>query len=229
MEVEQFEGESLQYLAIEPDSYDPDADYPMVVLLHGFGANMQDLAGLSPTISREGYIYACPNAPIEFQLGPGMAGYGWTTPRSARTEEEAMQAAGKLDIFFDEVMEQYRIKPGRVMLMGFSQGGGMTYRCGLPRPETFAGLAALSCGLPDAEALKARLPAQRTQPIFIAHGSLDEVAPLQRAQEARAFLEAEGYTPLYKEYPMAHEISQELLADLVPWTNKVLPPLVRVQ
>ena len=73
------------------------------------------------------------------------------------------------------------------------------------------------------------MPAQRTQPIFIAHGSLDEVAPLQRAQEARAFLEAEGYTPLYKEYPVAHEISQELLADLVPWTNKVLPPLVRVQ
>ena len=158
MEVKQFEGESLQYLAIEPDSYDPDADYPMVVLLHGFGANMQDLAGLSPTISREGYIYACPNAPIEFQLGPGMAGYGWTTPRSARTEEEAMQAAGKLDIFFDEVMEQYRIKPGRVMLMGFSQGGGMTYPlrpCPGQRPSP--AWRPLSRGLPDRRGVEGTL------------------------------------------------------------------------
>ena len=130
-----------------------------------------------------------------------------------------MQAAGKLDIFFDEVMEQYHVKPGRVMLLGFSQGGGMTYRCGLPRPETFAGLAALSCGLPNAEALKGRLPAQRTQPIFIAHGIHDEVATPERGRQAKDFLEAEGYSPVYKEYPMRHEICDVEMDDLVAWMS----------
>ena len=144
MELKQFEGESLLYVAIEPDRYDPDKDYPMIIMLHGFGANMRDLVGLAPVISRAGYVYACPNAPIPFQLGPGASGFGWSTPRDPNSEQESVQSAGKLEIFFDEVFEQYNIQPGKALLMGFSQGGGMTYRMGLPRPETFAGLGALS-------------------------------------------------------------------------------------
>ena len=66
---------------------------------------------------------------------------------------------------------------------------------------------------------------RRAQPIFIAHGIYDDLLPVDRAREARAFLEGEGYHPQYKEYPMRHEISQEVLDDLVPWMKKVLPPV----
>ena len=75
MQTEQHQGKGLQYLTILPDDYNPDLAYPLVVLLHGFGANMQDLAGLTPAINRTGYVYACPNAPIPFDLGGGHMGF----------------------------------------------------------------------------------------------------------------------------------------------------------
>lgn len=78
MQTKRYEGSTLQYLAIEPDGYDPARKYPMIILLHGFGAHMGDLAGLAPAIDAAGYVYICPNAPIPFQIGPSMTGFGWT-------------------------------------------------------------------------------------------------------------------------------------------------------
>ena len=224
MEVQRHEGKSLQYLAIHPDGYRAEVEYPLVVLLHGFDASMHDLAGLCPSIDGQGYVYVCPNAPLTVQVGLGQQGYAWTPPFQQGTLEDTKRAEGMLETFFDEVIERYNVPPGRALLMGFSQGGGMTYRCGLVKPDVFAGLGALSAFLPDPEELKDRLPAQRSQPIFIAHGIHDSLAPVERARQARDFLEAEGYQPRYREYSMPHEITQEVLGDLVPWIKEVLPP-----
>ena len=186
---------------------------------------MQDLAGLAPVINSKGYIYACPNAPIAFDLGLGHAGYGWTAPRADATPQEFETAESLLGGFFDEVLEQFQVAPGKALLLGFSQGGGMTYRCGISRAETFAGLVALSASLPDPKALTDRLPEARNQPIFVAHGLSDPLIPAESAQKARRFLEEAGYSTEFHEYNMAHEISGEVLRDLIPWMAKVLPPL----
>lgn len=227
MNAAQHQGRSLLYLTVEPDDYDASLQYPLFILLHGFGANMQDLASLAPAINREGYVYACPQAPMTFQIMPGMVGYGWTPRGAEATPEDIRNAEDALDTFFVEIMEKYQVSPGNVILSGFSQGGGMTYRCGLRQPNLFAGLAVLSGTMPDAESLRARLPEARNQPLFVAHGTVDSVLPIERGRAAHEFLEAEGYQPQYKEYPMAHEISPEVLGDLVEWASRVLPPLSR--
>ncbi len=227
MKAAQHQGRSLLYLTIEPDDYDASLQYPLFILLHGFGANMQDLASLSPAINREGYVYACPQAPMAFQLGPGMVGYGWTPRGAEATPEDIQNAEDALDTFFAEIMEKYQVSPGNVILSGFSQGGGMTYRCGLRQPNLFAGLAVLSGTLPDTDSLKARLPEERNQPIFVVHGTADSVLPIDRGRAANEFLQSAGYQPQYKEYPMAHEISPDVLSDLVQWASSVLPPLAR--
>ena len=224
MQAEQHQGAGLKYLTITPDGYDPEISYPLMVMLHGFGANMQDLAGLAPAISSTGYVYACPNAPIPFQLGPGQTGFGWLTPRGGGTVEETATSEKLLGDFFDTVFQQFNVSPGNAILMGFSQGGGMTYRCGLGRADKFAGLAALSATLPDEDDLAARLPAERTQPIFIAHGLFDQMVSEDTAQSAKSFLESNGYTPEFHTYNMGHEISGEELGDLKPWVARVLSP-----
>ncbi len=224
MRAERHEGNGLQYITVVPDGYTPDSSYPLVVMLHGFGANMQDLAGLAPTINADGYVYACPNAPIPFQLGPGQSGFGWMTPRGGGTPEETANSEQLLSDFFDAVFKQFNVEPGRAVLLGFSQGGGMTYRCGLGRADHFAGLAALSATLPDQDELAARLPEGRGQSIFIGHGRFDQMVSDDSAQSAKTFLESNGYIPEFHIYDMAHEISGEELADLVPWMAKVLPP-----
>lgn len=224
MRAEINEGTGLQYVTVVPDQYTPDSSYPLVIMLHGFGANMQDLAGLAPAINATGYVYACPNAPISFQLGVGQTGFGWITPRGGGTAEETANSEKLLSDFFDTVFQQFNVSPGQALLLGFSQGGGMTYRCGLGRAEYFAGLVALSATLPDQDELATRLPQERNQPIFIGHGRLDQMVSDETAQSAKSFLESNGYSPDFHIYDMAHEISSEELADLVPWITKVLPP-----
>ena len=221
------EGTGLDYVTVVPDEYTEDSSYPLVIMLHGFGANMQDLAGLAPAINATGYVYACPNAPISFNLGPGHTGYGWMTPRGGGTPEETANSEKLLSDFFDTVFKQFNVSPGRALLLGFSQGGGMTYRCGLGRPDRFAALAALSATLPDQDELAARLPEERTQPIFVAHGRYDQMISEDTAHSAKSFLESNGYNPEFHIYDMGHEISPEVLNDLVLWLTGVLPPLTK--
>ena len=225
MQTEEHPGQGLKYLTVVPDGYLPEKRYPLIIMLHGFGANMQDLAGLAPVINQRGYVYAFPNAPLAFELGGGYTGWGWTPRGPDATAENIRSAEELLGGFFDQVFQQFKTDPGQAVLMGFSQGGGMTYRCGLERDSAFAGLAALSATLPDRDTLAAKLPASRDQKIFIAHGRRDPTIAIDRAEAAREFLEGAGYAPEYHEYEMGHEISGEVIDDLVPWLARVLPPL----
>ena len=228
MQASQHQGSTLHYIAIEPDGYDPARSYPMIILLHGFGAHMGDLASLAPEMDPEGYVYIFPNAPIPFEIGPGATGFGWTYPRrmpqELRRADDVDSVVDMLATLIDEVTERYATKPGEVILGGFSQGGMMTYRYGLPNPEKFKGLAALSAVAPDEDTMREKLPEDRAQPIFVAHGISDMVIEVQMARDTLQFLKAEGYKPLYHEYPMAHEISQQTLSDLTDWIRKTLPP-----
>ncbi|MBI2855251.1 MAG: esterase, partial [Chloroflexi bacterium] len=92
------------------------------------------------------------------------------------------------------------------------------------RPDRYAALVALSCSIRDPNEMRQRLPNRRDQAIFIAHGLQDNP---ERARASREFLVSQGYNPHYREYDMGHEISQEVLEDLVPWIRSVLPPVER--
>jgi len=225
MEAHEHQGSQLKYLTVHPENYDPTKKYPMVVMLHGFGANMQDLAGISPIINSTGYVYAFPNGPEALELAPGYMGYSWTHPDRRRDPEEDAKSRLKLNEFFGEVLQQYDVEPGNVVLGGFSQGGRMAYACGLGKPDLFAGVMGLSAAVFDTDALLEQLPAERTQPVFIAHGDADTTVPVGQARMTKAFLEGEGYAPVYNEYAMGHEISRSLLSDLTSWLQEVLPPL----
>lgn len=228
MQVNQLQGKTLNYIAIEPDGYDSARRYPMIILLHGFGAHMGDLASLAPVIDPEGYVYIFPNAPIPFEIGPGATGYGWTYPRripqELRRADDVDSVVDRLAAMVDEVTEHYATTPGEIILGGFSQGGMMTYRYGLPNPDKFKGLVALSAVAPDEDTMREKLPADRSQPIFVAHGTSDMVIEVQMARDTCEFLKTEGYAPTYHEYSMAHEISQQTLTDLAEWIKQTLPP-----
>ena len=228
MDTHENQGSHLKYLIVYPDNYDPNRKYPFIIMLHGFGANMQDLAGIAPIINATGYVYSFPNAPEEMDLAPGMVGYSWTHPDRRRDPKEDAKAQVSLNEYFREVMEQYDVDPGNVVLGGFSQGGRLAYACGLANPDMFAGVIALSAAVFDPEVLVEKLPVNRTQPVFIAHGNVDMTVSVDHARRTKVFLESKGYKPVYKEYAMGHEISRSLLSDMATWLKEVLPPLVPV-
>ena len=186
---------------------------------------MQDLAGIAPIINATGYVYSFPNAPEEMDLAPGMVGYSWTHPDRRRDPEEDAKAQVLLNAYFREVMEQYDVDSGNVVLGGFSQGGRLAYACGLANPNIFAGIIALSAAVFEPESLVNELPANRTQPVFIGHGNADMTVSIDHARKMKIFLENKGYQPVYNEYSMGHEISRSLLSDMTNWLRDVLPPL----
>lgn len=208
---------SLQYICVEPDGYDATKAYDLMLVLHGFGANMQDLAGLTPMLSSTRYVYICPNAPLEFELGFGSKGYGWHPSRDVCTEQDLHNSVEVLDKFIDEVFDCYNFSDRSNKMLGFSQGGGMTYRCGLTKPDRFDQLVGLSASMPNPESLLSSLPMNTTQRIFIAHGTADSVVPIENAEDTNNFLHDQGYDVTYKTYDMGHEIREVVIADIVDW------------
>lgn len=217
MKSTRIDGPTLKHLVIYPENYVPNKLYPVVILLHGFGSNMHDLAAIAPHIDDDNYIYACPNAPVPIDLGLGRKGFAWASLGTPLSKNEYLNSQDMLLSFIRELTDSLGTHTNQVVLGGFSQGAMMTYRLGIPRPQHFAGLVALG-GLLDDETIPANQTfIQKDQPIFIAHGTLDTVIPIESARTAKCRLETVGFSPTYKEYPIAHEINHDILTDLGYW------------
>ena len=224
MQAQDHDANGLKYVILKPEGYRDGKSYPLVILMHGYGSHMRDLAQLAPAIDPDGYLYAFPNGPVPIDLGYGARGYAWAHPDEDDEAEAEVRSGEMLDAFFGEVIGKYGVAPGQVVLGGFSQGGVMALRNGLPNPDTFCGVVSLSGRLPNPDALRSRLPRQRDQSTFIAHGTMDTMLEVELGRSARRFLEAEGYSPEYHEYEMGHQITPDVLADLALWLRTVLPP-----
>ena len=209
---------------MEPDGYRAGRPYPLVILMHGYGSNMSDLVPLVPMISREGCLFAFPNAPIRLDFGLGMVGYAWSAPLEADFDADGC-AESLLETMVEDVISRYGVEEGRVVIGGFSQGGMMAFRHGLRHPDRFPGIAALSSRLPSPDLPDVSANPAHSQRIFIAHGTLDDVISVHEGRTARDALTRAGYPAEYREYHMAHQITHEVIADLSAWLAKTLPPL----
>lgn len=224
MKYVQHEGDHLKFITVEPNGFEPEHPYPLVILLHGFGAHMGDLAGLASAIDSRGYVYAFPNAPISMDMGLVGENFAWASLGGDGANEALGHADRLLEGFLEEVLTMYPPPPGKVILGGFSQGGMMAYRGGLPHPDRFAGIAALSSVVVGKRDIEDRLPENRSQALFASHGTDDNLIPVTDARQGIEFLRSKGYDPEYNEYPMGHEISLEVISDLTVWVHKVLAP-----
>ena len=68
---------NLKFITSVPDKFDKNKKYGVIILMHGYGANMYDLVNIAPIINDTDYIYIFPNAPIEIEIGFEKKGYAW--------------------------------------------------------------------------------------------------------------------------------------------------------
>ena len=115
---------SLQFVERTPSGC--TGELPLVVVLHGRGADANDLADLAPMLDGpEGYRFIFANAPKPFEPYPGMV-FGWTWFDGwPPTRASILESREKLLTFLDELAENYPPKDGKIILAGFSQGGMM--------------------------------------------------------------------------------------------------------
>src|SRR5262245_4059676 len=118
MDATKHEGRTLPFILVKPKGIEDTTGYPLVVMLHGFGANMYDLANLAGPIDQEGYVYAFPNAPYVADFGMGQIGYSWFTGRPGVQEPppEAPSLDEMLDVMLQDVIEMSNAEAGRIVL-----------------------------------------------------------------------------------------------------------------
>lgn len=202
-----------------------------IIVLHGLGADGNDFVPICNEIDLRAIgpvRYVFPSAPeMAVTINGGCVMRAWydiVGTQIDRQEDEAglRSSMARVAALIDRERER-GIPAQRIVLMGFSQGCAMTLLAGLRYPERLAGLVALSGYLPLAATTAAeRTDANALTPIFIGHGRSDGVVPMARAQFAQTSLKQLGYDIEWHDYPMAHSVCAEEVADLNRWLLQVL-------
>ncbi len=195
--------------------------YPTLVLLHGRGDSAAGITPLGYEFERDDLLVISVQAPLE--LGGVMAGgYEWYRMREPERPDEATRRASldALGEFLDTVKASYPVDPERVVLLGFSQGAVMSLGAQALRPESVAGVIALSGYFPiEVESEAGSLVGR---PAFVAHGVHDDIIPVEAGRRTRDLLERHGVDLMYREYSMAHQVSAEEMAEASAWLDQLL-------
>lgn len=209
----------LRFIANTPSRRSDAESLPMVIMMHGRGADMNDLADLAPLLdTADGCRFVFPNAPKPFEAYPGMS-FGWTWFDGWPPEEESVAASRKELIgFIGEITAQY--PTSRLVISGFSQGAMMSLDAGLRLEREIAGIVAMSGGLYEHDLPDLR--ARAGLPVLIAHGAYDDVVAVNYARRARRVLEDAGLDVEYHEYPMGHQVAQEEIEVVRAFLARVL-------
>jgi phospholipase/carboxylesterase len=165
----------------------------LVILVHGYGADGQDLISLAPYFARvlpDAYFVA-PNAPEPCAMAP--VGYQWF-PIGAFNAGERLRgtlgAAPVLDDFIDAELARLGLGESDLALIGFSQGTMMSLHVGLRRATPLAGIIGFSGMLVAPERLGEECRSR--PPVLLVHGDQDELLPVDNLFAAAQGLAAAG-------------------------------------
>ena len=202
-----------------------------VIWLHGLGADGHDFPPIVPHLGLDPALavrFVFPTAPaIPVTINGGMVMPAWydilaIDLRHQHDEVGVRRSAGHVERLIARERER-GLPAERIVLAGFSQGGAIAIHAALRHAEPLCALVALSCYLVGEDALEAeRGEANRSLPIFQAHGRFDPMVRFERGVEARDRLVALGYDVAWHEYPMQHEVCLEEIRDLGAWLGERL-------
>jgi phospholipase/carboxylesterase len=207
---------SLKTISISAKNGQPKG---LLVMLHGWGANAQDVAGLSAYLDLPDYQFLFPDAPFPHPYtSTGRMWYGLPSDYSFfsnpafRDQPELKESRSLLLNWLRSLEGSTGVPLTQTILGGFSQGGAMTLDIGLDLP--LAGLMVLS-GYLHAPLQPAGSPSPiAVPPTLIVHGQQDEVVPLAAAQNVRQSLLNLGASVQYFEENMGHEIQPVVLSHM---------------
>lgn len=142
---------------------------------------------------------------------------------SDKEDMEGVQESQKLVTQLINQEKERGVPTDKIILAGFSQGCAMALYTALCSPEKLGGVIGLSGYIPLIRQFPDdRHPANQDTPIFLGHGTHDEVVPFSRAEDARKLLEKLDYKVEWHQYEITHTLSMEELTDIGVWLRKLL-------
>ncbi len=184
----------------------------LLLALHGRGTNGHDLEPLAQALDLPQVRFIFPTAPLEM----GSDAYQWYD--FDHDSREIPDSSQQLHDLIAELRQQYGNLP--VIILGFSQGAVLTLEAGLTLSPPPLALVALSGYLH-------RLPplTRADLPIFIAHGTKDNVIPIQAGRATQAALQKVGLPVVYQEFPIGHGISTAVVGEVRQFLLRLLGTL----
>lgn len=211
---------NLYYLIQEPKiKHDKN---PLLILLHGFGSNEEDLFSFASELPQDHYVISV-RAPYDLQP----YGHAWYAIHFDADENkfsdnvQAKQSVELISDFIDEVVKQYPIDAKNITLIGFSQGAILSYATALTFPDKISKVVALS-GYFNQEIMPEVIDKNAVSHLkfFVSHGSVDQVIPVEWARKAKPALENLGLEVDYHEYPVGHGVAPQNFYDFKNWLVK---------
>ena len=197
-----------------------------VIWLHGLGADGHDFEPIVPQLVRRdwpGIRFVFPHAPVRaVTINNGMRMRAWYDIRGTSIADREDSDGVRDSVASVEALIAREIESGiateRIFLAGFSQGGAIALAATVRSNAPLAGTIALSCYLPLAGVSESEIGAgARKIPIFMAHGSHDQVVPQALGERSREWLREAGFKVDWHTYPMQHSLSGDEIHDLATW------------
>lgn len=211
---------SLEFITRRPKT--KQANPPLLIMLHGYGSNEQDLFSFAEELPDELLIISA-RAPLSL----GFGSYAWYTIHFEAGNDkfsdipEAKQALKLIDKFISEVMEYFEVDSNNVFLLGFSQGTILSTAYALNHPHRIQHVIALS-GYVNDELIQKPLEKEafKNLDFFVSHGSVDQVIPVEWARKTPAYFNNLNINHTYQEYPVGHGVAPQNFYDLHDWVKK---------
>jgi len=197
-----------------------------VVLLHGLGADGWDFVPIAGELGLPGTVpvrFVFPHAdPRPVTVNNGCVMRAWYdiksfTPEGRADSRGLEESVQRVNGYLAQEIAR-GVRPSRIVLAGFSQGGAVALTTGLRYPQRLAGVLALSTYLPFPARLAAEKSAANSDvPVLMCHGRMDPVVPFAMGAETRDVLQSQGYAVEWHEYPMQHEVCGAELMEIARW------------
>lgn len=195
---------------------------PLLLLLHGYGSNEEDLFSFASELPEEYYVVSA-RAPYDMMYG-SHAWYAINFDADEKKFSDLDQARASRDLivkFIDELTATYPIDPNKVTLIGFSQGCILSYAVGLSYPQKVQRIVGMSGYFNDEIAIDNYANNDFSNlKIFASHGNVDQVVPVEWARKAKPVLDNLGIENIYKEYPVGHGVAPQNFYDFKNWLNE---------
>ncbi len=200
------------------DSIDTDKLSPLVIMLHGYGSNEADLFSFASDLP-EKYKIVSLRAPYSLPYG-GFSWYDINLDNSFNIKINISQANDSIlkikNFVENELKNKFSFDINNICLIGFSQGTILSYALSLNYPNLFKKIIALS-GKINMDLIDKTAKDYSSLKFFFSHGITDQVIPINFSRESINWLKSQNISHTYKEYDMAHSVSQENFYDLIDW------------
>lgn len=213
---------SLHYIVKQPSK--PLKNSPLLILLHGYGSNEQDLFSFAEELPEELLIISA-QAPYSM----GFGGYAWYSINFDDVNgkfsdiPQAKQSITTIANFIDEIKTKYNTNPNKTFLLGFSQGAILSYALSLNYPNKVNYVVGLS-GYINNDLLPKELPNNIETEYYSSHGTVDQVLPVAWARNTKPFLDKLGVENVYSEYPVGHGVAPQNFYSFRSWIEERLTP-----